>query len=104
LRYFDPSRRRAGMPDDVAALIDKVTPDGVEVTLVNTSPVAARTVLMQAGGYAEHQFVEATVNGKTTAIGGPHLSVRLEAGYGSRIVLKMRRYANQPTLALPWRS
>src|SRR5262249_28301140 len=33
LRYFDPARRRAGLPDDVAALIDKVTPEGVEVTL-----------------------------------------------------------------------
>lgn len=104
LRYFDPSKRRAGLPADVAALIDKITPDGIEVTLVNTSPVENRTVLVQAGGYAEHQFVEATVNGKTTQVNGTHLSVRLDAGCGSRLVLKMRRFVNQPTLALPWGS
>lgn len=102
LRYFDPAKRRAGLPDDVAALIDKVTPDGVEVTLVNTSPVDGRTVTLQAGGYAEHQFVEATANGKTTAVNGAHLTVRLEPGCGSRLVLKMRRHVYQPTLALPW--
>ena len=32
LRYFDPARRRAGLPEGVAALIDRVTPDGLEVT------------------------------------------------------------------------
>jgi hypothetical protein len=102
LRYFDPARRRAGLPDDVAALIDKITPDGVELTLVNTSPVDARTVVVQAGGYGEHQFVDVAANGKTTAIDGPHLSARLEPGCGSRLVLKMRRFVNQPTLAMPW--
>jgi hypothetical protein len=102
LRYFDPVGRRAGMPEDVAALIDKVTPDEVAVTLVNTSPVDARTLLVQAGGYAEHQFIEVTLDGKTAPINGPYLSVRLDAGCGSRLVLKMRRFVNAPTLALPW--
>jgi hypothetical protein len=102
LRYFDPARRRAGMPEDVAALIDNVTHDEVAVTLLNTSPVDPRTVLVQAGGYAEHQFVEATAEGKTTRINSPHLSVCLGPGCGSRLVLKMRRFVNAPTLALPW--
>jgi hypothetical protein len=102
LRYFDSARRRAGLPDDVAALIDRITPDGVEVTLVNTSPVDARTVVVQAGGYAEHQCTEATINGKTLPLNGSHFSIRLEPGCGDRIALKMRRYANAPTLALPW--
>ncbi len=102
LRYFDPARRRAGMPEDVAALIDRVTADGVAVTLVNTSPVESRTVLVQAGGYGEHQFVEMTTESKTTAFNGKHLTVRLEPGCGSRLTLKMRRFVNAPTLALPW--
>ncbi|MBI3824043.1 MAG: hypothetical protein HY289_15350, partial [Planctomycetes bacterium] len=102
LRYFDPVKRRAGLPEGVAALIDKVTPDGVEVTLVNTNAVDGRTVTVQAGGYAEHQFIEVSVNGKTTALNGTHLTVRLEPGCGSRLVLKMRRHVNAPTLALPW--
>jgi len=102
LRYFDPARRRAGLPEGVAALIDKITPDGVEVTLVNTSPVDERTVVVQAGGYAEHQFVEGTVNSRSLAVNGPHLSVRLEPGCGARFALKMRRFVNPPTLAMPW--
>jgi hypothetical protein len=102
LRYFDPARRRAGLPEDVAALIDRIMPEGVAVTLVNTSPVEARTVIIQAGGYAEHQFLEATIDGKSSAVNRTHLSVRLEPGCGCRLVLKMRRYVNTPTLALPW--
>ena len=104
LRYFDPAKRRSGLPADVAALIDKITPDGLEVTLVNTSPVDARTVILQAGGYAEHQFVDIGIDGKTSAINSSHLNVRLEPGCGSRLTLKMRRFVNQPTLALPWGS
>jgi hypothetical protein len=101
LRYFDPANRRAGLPDDVAALIDKITPNGVEVTLVNTSPVDGRTILVQAGGYAEHQFIEVGVNGKVSAVNRAHLAVRLEPGCGTRLTLKMKRFANAPTLALP---
>lgn len=104
LRYFDPAKRRAGLPEGVAALIDKITPDGVEVTLVNTNAVDARSVIVQAGGYAEHQFVEMTSNGKSTAIGGTHVTVRLEPGCGTRLALKMRRFSNPPTLAMPWPS
>lgn len=104
LRYFDPAKRRAGLPEGIATLIDKITPDGVEVTIVNTNPVDARSVIVQAGGYAEHQFVEMTANGKSTAIGGTHVTVRLEPGCGTRLALKMRRFSNPPTLAMPWPS
>ena len=62
----------------------------VAVSLVNTSPVDDRTVLVQAGGYAEHQLVEVTMNGKTAALNAPHLTVRLDAGCGSRIVVAFR--------------
>src|SRR5262249_31439369 len=35
LRYFDPQRRRAGLPEGVAALVEKMTGDTVTLTLVN---------------------------------------------------------------------
>jgi hypothetical protein len=104
LRYFDPAKRRAGLPDDVAALIDRITPDGVEVTLVNTSPVDARRVIVQAGGYAEHQFTEVAIDGKAIKLDSARLSVNLEPGCGHRLRVKMRRFVNAPTLALPWGS
>jgi len=57
LRYFDPQRRRAGLPQDVAALVDSWGPDSLTLTLVNVSPSMARSVIVQGGAYAEHQIV-----------------------------------------------
>jgi hypothetical protein len=102
LRYFDPIRHRAGLPEDVAALIDHMTDDEVGVTLVNTSSVAERTVVVQAGAYGEHRFSEAWTDVKKLAVGGPQFRVRLAPGCGDRIVLKMRRFVNPPALAMPW--
>jgi hypothetical protein len=36
LRYFDPARRRAGLPADVAALVHSLGDTATQVTLVNT--------------------------------------------------------------------
>jgi hypothetical protein len=101
-RYFDPVKRRAGLPEDVGALVEKLSADGATLTLVNTNPVDAREVAVQAGGYGEHRFESVTIGDKTTAFSGPILRVRLDPGAGSRLVLKMTRYANRPTLAFPW--
>jgi hypothetical protein len=101
-RYFDPERRRAGLPEDVAALVEKLGPDAATVLLVNTSPVAPRTVLVQAGGYREHQFVSVTVGETETPADAPLVAVTLAAGAGARLAFKMQRYKNPPTLALPW--
>ncbi len=65
LRYFDPARRRAGVPEDVAALVSELGDRRTVVTLVNLSPTASRTVIVQAGGYAEHQFESVEWNGRT---------------------------------------
>src|SRR6185436_2071886 len=37
LRYFDPGKRRAGIPEDVAALVEQMTGESLTVTLVNVS-------------------------------------------------------------------
>ena len=93
LRYFDPERRRAGLPPDTAALVHELKDDAVTVTLVNLNQVEPRDVIVQAGGYAEHRFTEAD---------GSALTVRLAPGSGKKLTLKMERYANPPTLAFPW--
>jgi hypothetical protein len=101
-RYFDPEQRRAGLPQDVGALVEKLGADSAVVTLVNTNPLEPRTVAVQAGGYGEHRFESVTVDGKTAAVKGPVLTVRLEAGSGARLSFRMTRYANRPTFAFPW--
>lgn len=101
-RYFDPEKRRAGLPEDVGALVEKLGPDSATVTLVNTNPLEPRTVVVQAGGYAEHRFDSVTTGGKTTPVNDAVMTVRLEPGAGARFDYKMTRYANRPTFAFPW--
>src|SRR5262249_46492616 len=102
LRYFDPKRRRAGLPEDVAALVEKLTGDSVTVTLININQIDGREVVLQAGGYGEHRFLTMETNGKKVAVNGPHFTVRLAAGAGARLTIGMRRYVNQPSMAFPW--
>lgn len=101
-RYFDPVERRAGLPKDVGALVEKLEADSATVTLVNTNPVDAKTVVVQAGSYAEHQFESAKIGDAATSVAGSSVTVRLEPGAGSRIEFKMSRYKNPPTVAFPW--
>ena len=102
LRYFDPVNRRAGVPDDVAALINKMDATHTHLSLVNTSQLDSREVVIQAGSYGEHEFVSVTTNGKQTKISDNTLCVKLAPGAGVKLVLNMRRYANQPVMAFPW--
>ena len=101
VRYFDPARRRAGIPEDVAALVDKLTADETTLTLVNINQVEPRTVIVQGGAYGEHQCVGVSVNGEEVPVNGPFFTVRLAPGGGGRMTIKMKRYANQPTLKQP---
>ena len=102
VRYFDPVRRRAGLPSDVGALVEKLAADSVTVTLVNVNPIEARDVIVQAGGYAEHRFTEGRVNGSAYPVNGTAMTVTLQPGCGARLEIGMQRYANRPTLRFPW--
>jgi hypothetical protein len=102
VRYFDPERQRAGLSQDVAALVEKITADGVELTVVNTSSVHPRRLQVQTGAYGEHQAVAVTANGRTVPINAPYFELRLAPGAGEKLTLKMNRYVNDPTLAFPW--
>ncbi len=102
LRYFDPERRRAGVPEDVAALVSALSDTRTTVTLVNLNPSQPRTVVVQGGGYGEHQLVSVTANGQTTAIDSALLTVHLAPRSGATLELTMKRYVNAPTVMHPW--
>jgi hypothetical protein len=102
LRYFDPSRRRAGLPQDVAALVDSWGPDGLTLTLINISPSAARSVIVQGGAYAEHQIVSVSDGKATMEVNAPNFPVRLAPGAGAKLTIRMKRFSNDPTLSFPW--
>lgn len=118
LRYFDALRRRPGLPEDVAALVTRVTAAELEVQLVNLSPVSVREVVVQAGTFAEHRFesVRYTVACDPTVypgavayappqlstalrvaeIGGPHVLVHLPPNTQIHLTLTTSRYVNTP--------
>jgi hypothetical protein len=102
LRYFDPDRRRAGLPEDVAALVDSIEDQETGVTLINLSQTSERNVVVQTGAYAEHTAVEVRVGDRVYAVNSPAFTVRLAHGAGARLRITMRRYVNQPVLDFPW--
>jgi hypothetical protein len=102
LRYFDPIKRRAGLPEDVGALVDSMTADKTFVTLVNLSASQERVVTVQGGAYGEHQIVGVKTGDVTQSGSRRTFDVRLAPGAGARIEITMKRYAATPTLAFPW--
>lgn len=102
VRYFDSERRRAGIPPGVASLVDHLSADEVGVQLVNLDPVHAKHLVLQSGAFAEHTIDSAAIDGERTEVGGNAMHVRLEPGAGARLLLRVRRFVNQPTVAFPW--
>ena len=127
LRYFDVETRRAGLPPDVAALVEGLKADRTLVRLVNTSATQARTLRIQAGAFGEHRFTEARFQQRTSewpgGLGGyagtysaepvlreevvlplpdNRLEVQLPPGSELCLDLATQRYVNEPSYAQPF--
>jgi hypothetical protein len=101
-RYFDPEERRAGLSRDVAALVEKIEPEGAVLTLVNTNQIERRLLVIQMGAYGEHECLYVETAGRKVTVNAPFFQVLLEPGSGSTIRVVSKRFAHQPTLAFPW--
>ncbi len=95
--YFDPARGRVGLPEDVAALVESITEDGVKVRLVNLNQAEARSVWVRAGAYGEHRFTALQAGETARDVDTTMLRVRLEPGAGGLLDLGMETYVNEPT-------
>ena len=123
VRYYDPQRRRPGLPPDVAALVSSIDPAATTVTLVNLSGAVARTVVVQAGAFAEHDIEAAGytwaapgwagqhteyishdvhISGREAAVGGPWLDVELPPGTEVTLTLRLRLRVRAPSARGPW--
>ena len=102
LRYFDPIKRRAGLPEDVAVLVEKLEHRRTGFTIVNLSDREVRSVIVQGGAYGEHRIEAIHDSKKSRAVDDRSLTLYLEPGCGTYLELSMRRYAGKPTLAFPW--
>ncbi|MFN0169315.1 MAG: hypothetical protein ACKV22_23070 [Bryobacteraceae bacterium] len=102
LRYFDPERRRPGLPQDVAALVTSITPEAVTLMLVNLDQTQSRDLIVQTGAYGEHQTRRVAAAGGARNIDHHFFRIRLKAGSGGEIRIERAKYANQPSFAFPW--
>ena len=123
LRYFNVTRKRPGLPPDVAALVTRLEAERTVVELVNLSPLEPRIVILQAGGFGEHRFktvrytkrtgeypgdskayhaptVENTVEDATAD--DVYLQVELPPATQIELDIKTARYVNEPSYKLPW--
>jgi hypothetical protein len=102
LRYFDPINRRAGVPQDVAALVDSISDKNVSVTLVNISQSESRELIVQAGAYGEHRVTQVNDGSETVTVDSSTFRVRLAPGCGVVLKISNDRYSEQPTMSFPW--
>lgn len=102
VRYFDPARKRAGLPEDVAALVSAMSDTGTDVTLVNLSTTTPRTLVVQGGAYGEHVIESVDWDGKAIPVGKPNFTVTVNPGSGGKLTLKMKRYAGDATVRFPF--
>ncbi len=103
VRYFDPERKRPGVPPDVAALVRKIDADSTTLDLVNLSPFDVRDVIVQAGTFGEHMFTTVKPSrGEAVAVNRKYFQVRLTPGAGVTLEMGMKRFVNKPSYAFPW--
>jgi len=108
VRYFDAQKQRPGVPEDVSALVEELSADHVTLTLINTSYFERRELVIQAGSFGEHQFLEAELmneSGETFGkvdVNSKWFSVTMEPVGGVKLKLIMKRYVNRPSYETPW--
>jgi hypothetical protein len=124
VRYHDDDARRPGLPPQVAALVSSIDPQATVIDLVNLDPERDRTLIVQAGAFAEHAIrsVEFTVcqdggwigdmydyghrapQVSTTAIetDGPWLRVQLPRSTRIRLTLALELRAYPPSYRTPF--
>jgi hypothetical protein len=101
IRPFDGEKQRSGLPEDVAILVDEISKEHTSVHVANTGAVK-RELVLQAGGFGEHQFLSVEIAGKTLEINDRHCALDLEAGAVTHLTFKVKRFVNDPTYETPW--
>ena len=124
VRYYDAQARRPGLPPSVAALVSSIDPEVTTIDLVNLDPRTARSVVVQAGAFAEdtirmaghticadpswigdlydygHRQPAATV--ALTRVDGPWLGVELPRSTRVRLTLRLDLRTQPPSYRTPF--
>ena len=85
-----------------ARSVDRLDAAGAGLQLVNLSCSETRNLIVQAGAFAEHHFVEVSHGDQSILVDEKHLAVQLPPGSSIRLEMGIRRFAHKPTYAFPW--
>jgi hypothetical protein len=124
VRHYDAQARRPGLPPSVAALVSSVDPRATTVDLINLDPLAARSVIVQAGAFAEHTIRsvrhtacpdpswigdlydyghgQPAVTALSTVVNGPWLRVELPRSTRIRLTLRLDPHTRTPSYRTPF--
>jgi len=100
--YYDIDNKRPGLPNDVAALVSEIKADGIDITLINLSPVTQKQLLIQAGAFGEHNFISADVEDNIFKINDNMFKVILNPASIIKMRLITDRYKNTPHYQYPF--
>ncbi|MGY6026471.1 hypothetical protein [Streptomyces spinosirectus] len=124
VRYYDAAARRPGLPGDVAALVSSIDPDATVIDLVNLDPESPRSLIVQAGAFAEHTIrsvahtvcddpswigdlydyghTTPTVVSASKTVDGPWLRVELPRSSTVRLTLRLDLRTQAPSYRTPF--
>ncbi|HEV2784502.1 MAG TPA: hypothetical protein VGX25_34390 [Actinophytocola sp.] len=124
VRYYDAAARRPGLPPAVAALVSSIDPRATTVDLINLDPRTARSVIVQAGAFAEHTVRTVRHTGcadpswigdlydyghgqprvisTSTLVNGPWLRVELPRSTRIRLTLRIDPHTRTPSYRTPF--
>ena len=102
IRHFDLMKKRAGLPEDVSALVDQISECRFRLQLINLNPIFSRSVVSLAGAFGEHQFKSITAGKRTISIDSKWLQVDLQPRCGITLEIKTERFVNSPQYDFPW--
>ncbi|QHT62328.1 hypothetical protein GXP70_21665 [Paenibacillus lycopersici] len=108
--YWDMQAGRPGLPDDVAALVERIEPGRLVLALVNLNAEASRELRVKGGAFGEHRFVSARELGDSdaaddadavgasakTAIDDARFIIELQPSTRIRLELEVARFDNKP--------
>jgi hypothetical protein len=126
VRYYDARRRRPGLPASVAALVSSIDPQATIIDLVNLDPDHDRTVIVQAGAFAQDTIEavrysacqddswlgslydyghgEPAVVERRADVQSPWLKVHLPSSTRIRLTLTLALRSRTPSYATPFGS
>jgi hypothetical protein len=107
IRYFDGQKKRSGLPDDVAAMVEKVTSDEIRLVVVNLNLLESRRLTVQAGNFGENRFDSVSIstedgNVQTLAVNNKWLTIELSPSAGATLDFVYSRYENKPSYETPY--